>query len=101
MLQRLLQRTAPSALPVGAGAPRRAKALNLVRAQCVRSEEPRELAEHGEREAGGYKRLRSRAFVRQWTALRSLVDNWGAMTPDQRKRVLATIFRFEEACGEV
>jgi hypothetical protein len=31
-------------------------------------------------------------FVRQRTALRSLVDDWPEMNADQRKRVLATIF---------
>ena len=31
-------------------------------------------------------------FLRQRTALRSLVDDWAAMSPDQRKRMLGTIF---------
>jgi hypothetical protein len=31
-------------------------------------------------------------FVRQRTALRSLVDGWDDMTADQRKRLLGTIF---------
>ena len=44
------------------------------------------------READGIKNAGEPVFIGQRTALRSLVDDWPAMSADQRKRVLGTMF---------
>ena len=44
------------------------------------------------READGVRSSGEPTFVRQRTALRSLVDDWAKMTGDERKRMLQLIF---------